>query len=269
MTAELFAFTLTLGAGAATGLGAALVLVTHRNNPVLLSAALGFSAGVMVYVSFLEILPKATETLSGSNPASASALATTGFFGGVLLAAVIDRLMPEAPSPQDLEPLAAKDAGAPGGAPSNQQLKQLGLFTALALALHNFPEGIATFLTGLADQTLAIPLAVAIGIHNIPEGIAVAIPLYYATGSRTKAFWWALASGLTEPLGALLGWLILGPVLTDALFGVVFAMVAGIMVFISLDKLLPAATRYGSHKLTMQSMFAGMAVMALSLLILN
>ncbi len=147
------------------------------------------------------------------------------------------------------------------------KLVRMGLFTALAIGIHNFPEGIATFMAGLSDPTLAIPIAIAIAIHNIPEGIAVSIPISYGTGSKKRGFLLSFLSGLAEPVGALLAWLILMPFLTDNLFGFIFAGVAGIMVFISIDELLPTAREYGLPHHAVYGFLAGMAVMALSLLL--
>jgi ZIP family zinc transporter len=140
------------------------------------------------------------------------------------------------------------------------------LFTALAIGIHNFPEGLATFTAALTDPGIGIAIAVAIAIHNIPEGIAVSIPIYYATGNRKKAFLLSFLSGLAEPVGALVGYLILMPFLSPVVFGVLFAAVAGIMVFISLDELLPSAREYGEHHLSIYGLIAGMLVMAISLL---
>jgi ZIP family zinc transporter len=147
------------------------------------------------------------------------------------------------------------------------KLYRMGLFTALAIAIHNFPEGFATFMSALKDTKLGIAIAVALAIHNIPEGIAVSIPIFYATGSRKKAFVYSFLSGLAEPVGALVGYLILLSFLNDIVFGIVFASVAGIMVFISLDELLPAAREYGQYHLAAYGLVAGMLVMALSLLL--
>ncbi len=149
----------------------------------------------------------------------------------------------------------------------NKNLMRMGIFTAIAVAVHNFPEGLATFIAALQDPSLGIPIAVAIAIHNIPEGIAVSIPIYYATGSRKKAFIYSFLSGLAEPVGAGIGFLILMPFLSETLFGILFASVAGIMVFISLDQLLPAAREYGEHHLSIYGLVGGMMVMALSLLL--
>lgn len=148
-----------------------------------------------------------------------------------------------------------------------ERLMRMGIFTALAIAIHNFPEGLATFVSALQEPKVAIPIVVAIAIHNIPEGIAVSVPIYQATGSRQKAFYYSFLSGLAEPLGALLGWLVLCPVMSASVFGILFAGVAGIMVFISFDELLPAAREYGEHHLSLYGLISGMVVMAISLLL--
>jgi len=137
---------------------------------------------------------------------------------------------------------------------------------ALTIGIHNFPEGIATFTSALESLDIAIPITVAIAIHNIPEGIAVAVPIFHSTGSRRKAFWYSFLSGLAEPLGALIAFLFLFRFWTPALNSIVLAVVAGIMVFISLDELLPAAEKYGKHHLAIIGVVVGMAVMACSLL---
>jgi ZIP family zinc transporter len=146
-------------------------------------------------------------------------------------------------------------------------LMRTGMFVALAITIHNLPEGLAVFTSAVASPKLGIAIAIAIAIHNIPEGIAVSIPIYCATGNRRKAFWFSLLSGLTEPLGAVIGWLVLMPMMNDTLFGIVFSSVAGIMVFISLDELLPTAQKYGEHHLSIYGLIGGMMVMALSLLL--
>ncbi len=259
-----FAFGLTLFAGLSTGIGSALAFFTKSTNTRFLSVSLGFSAGVMVYVSFVEILQKARLSLiPGYGEKLASWYAVLAFFAGILIIALIDKLIPSQENPHDIkrvEDMAKKNNRDP-------KLVRMGLFTALAIGIHNFPEGIATFMAGLSDPTLAIPIAIAIAIHNIPEGIAVSIPISYGTGSKKRGFLLSFLSGLAEPVGALLAWLILMPFLTDNLFGFIFAGVAGIMVFISIDELLPTAREYGLPHHAVYGFLAGMAVMALSLLL--
>ncbi|MGV8146826.1 MAG: zinc transporter ZupT [Alkaliphilus sp.] len=275
----IFAFSLTLFAGLATGIGSLLALFTKRTNTKFLSMALGFSAGVMIYVSMIEIFPKAQEALIGEMGKSAGSWATViAFFGGMLLIAIIDNFIPSIDNPHEIRKVEELDITrdfdvvAKGVEDNNTDLKnknlmRMGIFTAIAVAIHNFPEGLATFIAALQDPSLGIPIAVAIAIHNIPEGIAVSIPIFYATGSRKKAFIYSFLSGLAEPVGAGIGFLILMPFLTDTLFGILFASVAGIMVFISLDQLLPAAREYGEHHLSIYGLVGGMMVMALSLLL--
>lgn len=267
------AFGLTLFAGLATGIGSILAFFTKKTNTGFLSVALGFSAGVMLYVSFIEIFFKAKEELQGALGEVHGTWATVGaFFGGIILIAVIDRLVPSEENPheihrieeiEDVEKLLKSEKEGQ----EDKKLLRMGLFTALAIGIHNFPEGLATFTAALTDPNLGFAIAVAIAIHNIPEGIAVAIPVYYATESRGKAFTLSFLSGLAEPVGALIGYLLLMPILTPTVFGVIFAGVAGVMVFISLDELLPTAREYGEHHLSIYGMVVGMAVMALSLLL--
>ena len=275
----LFAFALTLFAGLATGIGSLLALFTKRTNTKFLSVALGFSAGVMIYVSMVEIFPKAQESLISEMGKSAGSWATVvAFFGGMLLIAIIDNFIPSIDNPHEIRKVEELEVTTDGDAVSesiednkesikNKNLMRMGIFTAIAVALHNFPEGVATFIATLQDPSLGIPIAVAIAIHNIPEGIAVSIPIYYATGSRKKALIYSFLSGLAEPVGAGIGFLVLMPFLTETLFGILFASVAGIMVFISLDQLLPAAREYGEHHLSIYGLVGGMMVMALSLLL--
>lgn len=260
----LFAFALTLGAGLATAVGGVVAVLGGAESKRFLAAALGFSGGVMVYVSMIEILPKATESLTEEHSQSAAGwLTAAGFFAGIALIAIIDRLVPDAVNPHEVpgDRLAAHRR--------EHALLRMGLFTAGAIALHNFPEGFATFLSGLQSPEIAIPIAIAIAIHNIPEGIAVAAPVHHATGSRKRALGYAPLAGLAEPAGALIGFAVLAPFVTPTLFGLVFAAVAGIMVFISFDELLPTAERYGHHHHAVYGLVAGMAVMALSLLLLT
>lgn len=258
-----YAFLLTLLAGLSTGIGSLIALLAKRTNRRFLSVSLGFSAGVMVYVSMIEIFAKAQSALTaqlGQRPGSWATVAA--FFGGMLFIAVIDKLIPTEKNPHEVKLVEQEDA-----APPARKLMRMGVFTALAIAIHNFPEGLATFVSALQSPSIAIPIVVAIAIHNIPEGIAVSVPIYQATGSRKKAFCYSFLSGLAEPLGALIGWLLLMPIMTDTVFGIIFAAVAGIMVFISFDELLPAAREYGEHHLSIYGLISGMGVMAVSLLL--
>ncbi len=258
------AFGLTLFAGLATGVGSALAFFAKRTNTSLLTVSLGFSAGVMIYVSFVEIFGKAQDALVGYLGEGPGTWATVGsFFAGVAFIAIIDRLVPSMENPHEIHLL--KHAENPGH--DHGKLYRMGTFTALAIAIHNFPEGLATFTAALKDPSIGIPIALAIAIHNVPEGIAVSVPIFYATGSRKKAFYYSFASGLAEPAGALLGYVILYSAFNDLVFGVLFGAVGGIMVFISLDELLPTAEEYGNHHLAVYGLVAGMAVMALSLLL--
>lgn len=264
----LLAFSLTLVAGLSTGIGSAMAFFARRTSTAFLSASLGLSAGVMIYVSFVEIFTEAQEVLGRAFGAQRGGwIAAAAFFGGIVVIAVIDRLVPGYENPHEARRVEA--IGGEEGPGGEKRLMRMGLLAAVAIAVHNFPEGIATFTSALSDPAIGISITVAIAIHNIPEGIAVSVPVYYATGSRTKAFWLSFLSGLSEPLGAVLGYLVLRPFLSQTVFGVLFAAVAGIMVFISLDELFPTAREYGKGHLAIYGLVVGMGVMALSLLLLG
>lgn len=265
-----FAFGLTVFAGLSTGIGSALAFFTKKTNTKLLSVSLGFSAGVMIYVSFVEILGKSRDSLSLVYGEKTGAwLTVLAFFIGVLVIAMIDKLIPSYENPHEIrriEDIRKNNSRDP-------KLVRMGLFTALAIAIHNFPEGIATFFAGLTEPELAIPIAIAIAIHNIPEGIAVSVPVSYGTGNKKKGFLLSFLSGLAEPVGALVAYFFLvvffqgSDSVPHGLFGFLFGGVAGIMVFISIDELLPTAEEYGHHHHSIYGFLIGMAVMALSLLL--
>ncbi len=260
----LFAFGLTVFAGLSTGIGSLLAFFANQTSTKFLSFSLGFSAGVMIYVSFVEIFFQAkTELTHELGLKNGYWITIAAFFGGILLIAIIDKLVPSEGNPHEIRKVERMKEDV---SKKKKKLMRMGLFTALAIGIHNFPEGIATFIASLSDPKLGVAIAVAVAIHNIPEGIAVSVPIYYATGSKKKAFWYSFASGLAEPVGAFLGYLVLMPFLSPVIFGVLFAGVAGIMVFISIDELLPTAIEFGEYHLSVYGFILGMLIMALSLI---
>lgn len=262
----LIAFSFTLFAGLATGIGSLMAFVAKPTNTRFLAVSLGFSAGVMIYVSFVEIFRKAVISLSAATDAvTAQYLTTLGFFLGILLIALIDKI--KLSPKEDIHAIRLAEEMDSAQTVRQKRLHKMGVFTALSIAIHNFPEGLATFLAALENPQVGLAIAAAIAIHNIPEGIAVAIPIYHSTGSRARAFWYSFASGLSEPVGALLGYFLVLRYMGDLAFGMVFAGVAGIMVYISLDQLLPTAQKYGDHHLSIYGLVSGMVVMAVSLLL--
>jgi zinc transporter, ZIP family len=261
----LLAFGLTLIAGLSTGIGSAMAFFTKRTNKKVLSISLGFSAGVMIFVALAELYGESVSTLSKLlGETRGQWLGLMSFFGGILLIAFIDRLIPEVENPHELD--LVENMNNPE---TQRHLLRLSGFTALAIMLHNLPEGLATFISALQKPSIAYPIVIAIAIHNIPEGIAVSIPMYYATGSRSKAFFLSFLSGLSEPIGALVFYLIFKPIVGDMMLGVLFGVVAGIMIYISIDELLPSAQKYGEHHLSIYGMIIGMLIMAVSLIILS
>ena len=261
----LFALGLTVFAGLSTGIGSLIGFMSKEFNPRFLTVALGFSAGVMIYVSMIEIFVKARDSLSVTFGDKMGYVWTTvAFFVGIAVIAMIDKLIPSYENPHELN---VEQKIEDSSDEQKNRLMRMGVFSALAIGIHNFPEGLATFMSGLTDPTLGISIAVAVAIHNIPEGLAVSAPIFYATKSRKKAFVLSFLSGLAEPIGALIGYFVLRSIFNDATFGLIFASVAGIMVYISLDELLPTAEEYGEHHLAIGGLIAGMAVMAVSLLL--
>ena len=249
------ALLLTFLAGLATSIGGILAFFLKKENLNTLALGLGFSAGVMLYVSFMELLPQATGELTKIFTAkTAESLTILFFFIGTLFAWLIDYCLPS----HHLENKSLS---------KENKLKRVGLFTALVLAVHNFPEGLTTFMATLTNTPTGISIAVAIALHNIPEGISVALPIYHATNNKQKAFWYATLSGLAEPFGAIIGYLLLRNFLKGPAFGFAFALTAGIMVYISLDELLPTAHEYGQAHKIIWGILAGMLVMAIGLLL--
>lgn len=238
-------------AGLSTSVGGLIAVFAKRTGTRFLSFALGLSAGVMITVSFLELLPEARKSLCGANGiAAGGAAAAASLIGGFAVALLIDKLVPSG-TPQT----------APEGPSGTAGLMHMGIVTAVALTMHNFPEGIATFMAGYSDFRMGLPVTISISLHNIPEGIAVSVPIYYGTGSRGKALGISTLSGLSEPLGAIAAYLILAPFLSEALLGVIFGAVAGIMIYLSFEELIPAAQSYGHLLLVLLGLAAGTAVM--------
>lgn len=280
-----FALGLTTLAGLATGIGSIVAFTAKRTNYRFLSIAIGFSAGVMLYVSFVEIFFKGQDALVAHYGEPLGYWVNTGsFFGGMLLIGLIDNLIPQEANPHDVpdvsetlvlrEDVPLSENGSPAPGSRNGPLMRMGLFTALAIGIHNFPEGLATFLSALQEPGLGLVIAAAIALHNIPEGISVAVPIYYATGDRKKAFLCSLTSGLAEPVGAVAAYLGIllfsgGTAVPAYFMGILFGGVAGIMVYISLDELLPTSRAYGKGHDSLFGLAGGMAVMALSLLLMR
>lgn len=278
----------TLFAGLATGIGGAVIMFVKKFSPKILSASLGFSAGVMLLISLVELFPEAQHSLSAIYGEKLGLFYTLlAFFGGMGVIALIDNLVPSYENPHEVNehtlevhdsavgnnsvPSDTEVPSTKGAAPEKtdgaKKLMRLGILSSIVIAVHNFPEGLATFVTAMDDPKLGFSIAFAIALHNIPEGIAVAIPIYYATKKRFKAVWNATLSGLAEPLGGILGYILLSQILSDSFMGIILAAVAGIMVYISLDELLPTAESYGAHHVAIIGVITGMAFMGFGMLL--
>jgi ZIP family zinc transporter len=250
------AVVLTILAGLSTGIGSAIAYLIRKPKIAYLCFSLGLSAGVMIYVSFMELLPGALQRVG-------KFWGITAFFLGIVVIGLIDILTPGAKNPHNYRGL-----DAPTAAPQDNDLMRTGIMTALAIGIHNFPEGVVTFASALSDVRLGLFIAIAIAIHNIPEGIAVSVPIFYATSNRNKAFLYSFLSGLSEPAGAVIAYLALLPFLTPVVLAATLAFVAGVMIYISLDELLPMAHRYGYGHVVIWGVVLGMLIMAISLVLL-
>jgi len=250
------ALILSLLAGLSTGIGSAIAYFIKRPKLTYLSFLLGLSAGVMIYISFMELLPKALNAVGQIRGLAA-------FFAGIGFIGLIDMLVPKAENPHHYQVL---DSDVAVGIDAS--LMRTCLMVALAIGLHNIPEGLTVFFSTIADVRLGLFIAAAIAIHNIPEGIVVSVPIFYATGNRNKAFFYSFLSGLFEPAAAIIGYFVLMPFLTPTVIAFLLALIAGIMVYISLDELLPAAHHYGQSHLVIVGIILGMLIMAISLLMI-
>jgi ZIP family zinc transporter len=263
----ILALALSLLAGLSTGFGGLLAIMFRTTNKKFLSIALGFSAGIMIYISFMEILPDAkVHLISSLGQDMGGWVALVAFFAGILLIALIDKLIPARENPHEVHSLEEMDSCEI--AEDTNRLMKVSALTAIAITVHNFPEGMVTFVSAMTQPKLGIAIALAVAIHNIPEGIAIAVPVYCATGSRKKAFLFSLFSGAAEPVGAFCAFLFLSRFLNESVLGIIFAVIAGIMVYISFDELLPTAREYGEHHLTIYGLLAGMLVMGIGLMLL-
>lgn len=286
----IIALLLTLFAGMATGIGGAIIMFVKKFSPKYLCATLGFSAGVMILISLVELFQEAREALSLQFGDKLGLLYTLlSFFGGMAIIALIDNFVPKENNPHEVNSMTiqvheeavgqhkavlsfgeeepVQSSGNSLSDSKSGNLLRLGIFSSLVIAVHNFPEGLATFISAIENPELGASIAFAIALHNLPEGIAVAIPIYYATHKRGKAVGYATLSGIAEPLGGVLGYLVLRSVLTPSLLACVLALVAGIMVYISLDELLPTAENYGEHHVAIIGVISGMVFMSFGLLL--
>ena len=260
----ILSFGLTLIVGLSMGAGSLLSFFVKETNKRFLALSLSFSAGIMIYVSFMAILPEGMELLESTMGEMGHYIALIGFFGGMFITGLMEKLVHKYAGDYHGHH-SGHDHGGHSHGGEHEHLSKLGLMSAIAIAIHNLPEGLALFTAGLKDISLALPIAAAVIIHNIPLSIAISVPIYYSSGSKRKAFMYTLLVGLCQPLGAIIGYALLSRFFNDTLFGFLFSLVAGIMIFVSLDELLPASQKYEDHHLSVYGAIAGMIVMAISL----
>lgn len=250
--AALRALTLSFLAGMSTLLGALIIFITKKKSEKLVTISLGFAGGVMISVSFTDLLPNANELLAGYGGYKFGILAEVLFLLlGVIIAALLDKFVPH-------------EAEENGDGKVHENLFRVGFVSTMAIGIHNFPEGIATFMAGYEDMALGVSIAVAIAMHNIPEGISVAMPIYFATGDRMKAIKYTFFSGIAEPIGAFLAFLVLKPYINDLTLGIIFALISGIMLYIAIEELIPSSRQYGYSREALFATFTGIVLMPLS-----
>lgn len=265
---------LTLMAGLATVVGGCLTFFIKRDNIKALSIGLGFSAGVMIFLSFTDVLKASQELLSKYYPNSAEGLVFIGFFVGIFVAVLIDYFIPDHIeedlfTPQEKCELHSQENSQKNFAHSPHRIKRAGILTAIAIAIHNFPEGMVTFLVTTQNVAMGVSVAIAIALHNIPEGIAVALPIYHATGKKRLAIWYSFLAGISEPIGALIGLFVLQYFLPQLAVGFLFAAVAGIMIYISFDTILPLSKDYGDGHYSVFGIMSGIFFIWLCLLFIK
>lgn len=257
----LMSFGLTLIVGLTMGIGSFISFFAKETNKRFLALSLSFSAGIMVYVAFMAILPEGLELIEENlGHETGHTIGLVAFFSGMIIVAIIEKLVHILGGDHDHHHSGHHHIHTEG-----DHLNKLGIVSAIAIAVHNLPEGLAIFTAGLNDISLAIPIALAVVMHNIPLGMAISIPIYYSSKSRKKAFAYTILVGLCQPLGAILGYLLLYKFFSDVLFGILFAMIAGIMIFVAVDELLPTSQRYEDHHISVYGFIVGMMVMAISL----
>ncbi len=240
-------------AGLSTVFGAFIVFFKNAKSDKMITFSLGFAAGVMISISFTDLLPASQNALVCSNgPRMGVVLTVVFLIAGILAAMAIDQFVPH------------EDYDGEHHEKPHKNLFRVGMVSMIAIMLHNFPEGIATFMATYKDLALGLSVAVAIMMHNIPEGVSVAMPIYYATGNKFQAIKYTFISGIAEPIGALLAFWILRPFINDLVLGAIFAVLAGIMLYISFEELLPSSRQYGFNRLALFSTFLGICVMPLS-----
>jgi ZIP family zinc transporter len=257
---------LTFLAGFATIIGGFVTFLVHKSNLKVLSLGLGFSAGVMIFVSLTEILETAQEMLKVYYPVKYHWILFWGFIAGVLISKLIDEFIPDHIEEEDFEEECSPDDLQ---CKHKHKIKRAGILTAIAIAIHNFPEGLGTFLVSSQNLTLGVSVAVAIALQNIPEGIAVALPIYHATGKKRLAIWYSFWTGITEPIGAIIGLGMLHWFLPEAFIGFLMIAVVGIMIYISFDTLLPLSHEYGDWHYAITGVMSGIIIIWASLLLLN
>lgn len=245
---NLYAFLLTTLAGLSTLIGAFVIFISKKKKDSIIIGSLGFASGVMIMVSFSDLIPNSYTLFSNTYSVIVSILLLLIAMNiGVILSKSINKLIPS----------------------NNNELYRVGILSMLAIMLHNIPEGIATYITNCSNITLGLSLTIAIAAHNIPEGISISVPIFYATGSKLKAFLYTFISGISELIGAIIAALFLAPFVTDTLMAFLYAIIAGIMIYLSITELLKTSLDYNKKNLTWFYFMIGFIFILISHFIFN
>ena len=274
----LMALLLSTFAGLSTVIGGFVTFFIKENSLKFLSFGLGLSAGVMLFISLVDLYPNACEMLKNQMGENFVWLAIIFFALGILMAVLIDFFIPDHIQGQmftkQIGANEKKIDSADGEKDENAiisigKIKKAGILTAIVVAIHNLPEGLATFFLTTQDVMLGLGIVFAIAIHNIPEGMAISIPVYQATHSKRKAFWYSFLSGMAEPVGGVIGFIVIKTLFPNLCIGVLFALVAGIMTYISIDTLLPLSKDYDTGHYSIRGVVFGLIIMGITLILLD
>ena len=218
-------------AGLSTMLGALVIFFKWKDQNInkFITASLAFSLAIMIGISITDLIPESTFILlKNYGVGKGIVISFITFIIGILLVKYLHKLMNKTEQKNDLY--------------------KLGILNMLALILHNFPEGIATFMSSYKDIELGLKLALAIAFHNIPEGISIAVPIYYATKSKKNAIFKTFLSGIAEPIGAIIAYIFLSKYITDNFISMILLLVGGIMITLAIEVIFPKAKKYNLDK---------------------
>lgn len=240
---------MTIIAGSSTILGVIPCYFKEKNKDIIISSSLAFSSGIMLTISLFSLIPSAYKELLIQNKNLKLIITISIILIGIIISKTIDK---------EIDKLYRKNS-----------LYKLGLSSAVILMLHNIPEGATSFLSTVANKDLGISIALAIALHNIPEGISVAVPIYFSTKSKAKAFIYTAISGFAEIIGAIITYIFFKDNISNTILSILLLVTSGIMIDISLNEFLPNSLKYKNKNLTAICFILGIIIMYISELFLK